>query len=134
MSVRDRKRNMDLLVNTRDQRTVVTVDFNRLHDFTCSEVGDDCPFAPKGDGEDYKGHTVPLCRISGSVRGRIADKMPYLTKKMCSFTTTTAHRLTPQPSPQENLSYWVSSPIQRATSFCSKQLEKATQRAQILVE
>jgi len=49
-SFRDRRRNVDPLVHTRDQGTVETVDFTRR---TCSEEGDDCPIFRKGDGNRF---------------------------------------------------------------------------------
>jgi len=49
-SFRDRRRNMDPLVHTRDQGTVETVDFTRR---TSSEESEDCTIGRKGDGHRF---------------------------------------------------------------------------------
>jgi len=83
---RDRRRNMDQLVQTRDQGTVETVDLTRR---TCFKEGEDCPIGRKGDGhrfleftwcnlhrlpgEGQNGHRAVLCRTIGPIRRRIAD-------------------------------------------------------------
>jgi len=94
-SFRDRRRNMNPLVHTRDQGTVETVDFARR---TCSEEGEDCPIGRKGDGDRFlgftrcdlhrlpgegqNGHRAVLCRIIGPIRRLIAENTaPFAEEK-----------------------------------------------------
>lgn len=57
------RQNMVLLVHTRDQVTVETVDFTQR---TCSEEGEDCPIDRKGDGHRFLRFTrYDLHRLPG---------------------------------------------------------------------
>jgi len=97
-SFRDRRRNIDPLVHTRDQGTVETMDFTRR---TSSKEGEDCPIGRKGDGHrfwdsqgvfyiDYlaKGKAVTglyYAELLGRVAAKLQNIRPRLARKKVLF-------------------------------------------------